>query len=215
MILTLQDKRKLNLQKGTQVRQKGFKSSIHALPSEVKLKLDELLAQRISPINALRSLCDEFPNVDLPSAKAVENYRNKYHTQALVKQRALRVGEMKNDMTKQELEREILNNCYYLMTKVMPQLRKRIELALELEGKSGGLPLKMTNEAVATLTRVLNVTQEIVSKNELWIATSSKNHFLKENVAQAELDNEDAKSSEQIDKILSKILEQKKLYNTL
>src|SRR3989344_6361825 len=90
MIPTLSDIRRQNLQKATLVRQSEFKSSIHALPPKIKARIDQYLSLRYSPYEVLAKVCQEFPRAELPSPKAVENYRNKYHTKALTTYRALR-----------------------------------------------------------------------------------------------------------------------------
>lgn len=68
-----------NLRKATLVRQQGFETSIHALPTKVRSRLDWYLNCRMSSVNCLRKLCAEFPGISLPSYKAVQNYRKRYH----------------------------------------------------------------------------------------------------------------------------------------
>lgn len=174
MIPTLQDIRKENLQKGTQVRQNGFKSSIHALPPKVKLRLDELLSYRLSPVNVLKSLCEEFPRVKLPSAKAVENYRNKYHIQTLTRERAFRKNETQHDMAKQEIESLVIHQTVDFCKRILPKLMKRIDLALEMEEKAQ-IPLRVTDQTVGTVLNVIKVMTEIVSRNDLTVVAVQKN----------------------------------------
>ena len=57
--------------KGASIRKAGFLTGIHALPSKVKNRLDELLLCRYSPEQALSKLEQEFPEVKLPSRSAV------------------------------------------------------------------------------------------------------------------------------------------------
>lgn len=151
MIQTLQDIRRQNLKKATQVRQDGHKTSIHALPPKIKERLDQLLTHRLSAINVLRSINNEFPGIELPSPKAVESYRTKYHTQALTRQRALRNNQLYTDFQKLQVKSFILENA-------VPQLLKRINNSLEIENKVG-MPLKATNDAVRGLTRLLTQLQ--------------------------------------------------------
>lgn len=172
MTTSLQDTRKGNLAKATEIRRLGYKSSIHALPSEVKTRLDELLSQRLSPAVVLNALCEQFPNIKFPSAKAIENYRSKYHKQTLTRTRAMRKNEMALDIKKQEIETVLTQTSEVMIRKILPKLIHRLENALEKE-KQIGIPLRMTDNALKSVVTVISALSGVVNKNDLrTIATS-------------------------------------------
>jgi hypothetical protein len=156
-----------NLQKATRIKQAGYKSSIHALPQEVRTKLDEILTWKISPKKALAALCEQYPKVELPSAKAVENYRNKYHKASLSKKITLVAQkEVEIDLLKAELQRTIAGQVEYLATDLLPKLTKRLEKAMEQEEKIG-LPLKMVDNSITPLIAVIRVVNDFLDKNDI------------------------------------------------
>lgn len=152
MIPTLSDIRRQNLQKATLVRQSEFKSSIHALPPKIKARIDHYLSLRYSPYNALVEVCKEFPRAELPSPKAVENYRNKYHTKALTTYRALRKDFLLTEFN-------TLRTKNYIVTKTIPLLTQRLTNLIARENELGGIPLKSTTDALRGLTKLLSKLQ--------------------------------------------------------
>ena len=147
MIPTLQDVRRQNLQKATQVRQSEFRTLIHALPPKIKARIDYYLKARFSPRRVLAEVCYEFPNADLPSPKTLENYRNKYFSRALTTYRALRKNYIRTEFT-------TLRTKSYIAQNIIPRLLDRINLLLEKEN-SIGVPLNSTNVAVSGLIKLL------------------------------------------------------------
>lgn len=170
----LKQLRTLNLRKATQIRQMGFKSSIHALPPDVKLRLDQLLTMKISPRAALAELCQQFPRVELPSPKAVEHYRNKYHKATLSKKITLIANrEIEMDMKKLELQRSIMEQIMFITTDILPKLVKRVEICLEKEDQIG-LPIKITDSSVYTLSVVIKMLNDFLNKNGVYLFTEEE-----------------------------------------
>ena len=166
MISSIQDIRKENLVKATEVRRLGYKSSIHALPPEVRTRLDEMLSQRLSPAIVLKALCDQFPTIKFPSAKAIENYRSKYHKQTLTRTRAMRKNEVALYLKKQEIEKVLTQTSEVMIRKILPKLIQRLEKALEKE-KQIGIPLRTTDNALRSVVTVISALSGVVSKNDL------------------------------------------------
>lgn len=163
-----------NLQKATQLKRDGFKSSIHALPQEVRTKLDELLTHKLSPVKALAALCELYPKIEFPSAKAVENYRNKYHKASLTKRIALvSKKEVEIDLLRSELQKASAMQMEYLIAKLLPRLTKRLNKALEQEEKIG-LPLKMVNDSVAPVISVMRLVNDYLNKNNLHLLVEER-----------------------------------------
>lgn len=79
MIKDLRETRIANLVKANQIKEAGYETSVHALPEKVRVRLDRYLDCKFPSMVCLRKLCSEFPSVYLPSYKAVQNYRKKYH----------------------------------------------------------------------------------------------------------------------------------------
>lgn len=75
----LREKRIANLVKANQVKYSEYPTTIHELPEKIHARLDQYLNYRFPTMVCLRKLCTEFPSVRLPSYKAVQNYRQKYH----------------------------------------------------------------------------------------------------------------------------------------
>lgn len=163
-----------NLQKATQLKRDGFKSSIHALPQEVRTKLDELLTHKLSPVKALAALCEQYPTVKLPSYKAVENYRNKYHKASLTKRITLVAKrEVELDLLRSEFQKCSLDQMEYLSKKLLPKLIKRLDKALEQEEKIG-MPLKIVNDSVLPVLSVIKVINDFIGRNNLHLLVEEK-----------------------------------------
>lgn len=167
--------RKANLQKATQIRQSGYKSSIHALPEHVRAKLDQFLTWKLSPVKALAALCELYPKLELPSPKAVENYRNKYHKVTLTKRaRLVAKNEIEMDLVKDILQKKLLAEIQYLTFKILPKLNRRVAMALDKEEQLGGLPLSMTNQAVMTVMRVISMLNDFLTQNNIHLFVEEK-----------------------------------------
>lgn len=171
-----------SLQKATQLKRDGFKSSIHALPQEVRTKLDELLTHKLSPTKALAALCEQYPTVELPSYKAVENYRNKYHKASLTKRIALVAKqEVELDLLRSDLQKASLEQMEYLSTKLLPKLVKRLDKALEQEEKIG-MPLKIVNDSAMPILSVIKVINDFIGRNNLHLLVEEKTKITGESV---------------------------------
>ncbi len=68
-----------NLTKANQIKYSRYPTLVHTLPEKVRNRLDSYLNHNWPSMVCLRKLCSEFPFVTLPSYKAVQNYRKKYH----------------------------------------------------------------------------------------------------------------------------------------
>lgn len=156
-----------NLKKATDIRKAGYKSTIHALPPDVKSKLDQLLTWRLSPQKVLVQLSAEFPNVKFPSPKAVENYRNRYHKITLTKKTTLIAEkEITMDIKKNQIEKAVADQMLTIATDIYPKMVKRVADALEKENQIG-LPLKALNDASSALMEMTKVMLEFTRKNDL------------------------------------------------
>lgn len=159
--------RRLNLQKATKIRQMGYKSSIHALPPDVKAKLDEFLSWKVSPKKALAELCSLYPKIDLPSPKAVEHYRNKHHKATLSKKITLIANkEIEMDLRKNKLEKELLRQIEIITFEILPKLTKRVKMALDKEDQVG-LPLKIVDNSIWPLVSMIKMLSDFLNKNDI------------------------------------------------
>ncbi len=77
--IQIREKRIESLKKANQVKYSEYPTTIHALPKQVITRLDQYLNYGYPSMVCLRKLCSEFPSVRLPSYKAIQNYRKKYH----------------------------------------------------------------------------------------------------------------------------------------
>lgn len=75
----LREIRLTSLEKANQIKYSGYPTLVHALPEKVHARLDSYLDHNWPSMVCLRKLCSEFPFVRLPSYKAVQNYKKKYH----------------------------------------------------------------------------------------------------------------------------------------
>src|SRR3990170_7015738 len=89
-----------NSVKGAAIKKAGFLTGIHALPAEIKNKLDELLLRRYAPERALSILEREYPNTNLPSKSAVYTYKAKYLPTVMTNSRQVSLNVEKLDVEK-------------------------------------------------------------------------------------------------------------------
>ena len=73
------EKRIASLERANQIKYSQYPTSVHALPDKVLKRLNMYLNMKLPSMVCLRKLCSEFPFIRLPSYKAVQNYRKKYH----------------------------------------------------------------------------------------------------------------------------------------
>lgn len=179
--------RRMNLQKATRIRQMGYKSSIHALPPDVKAKLDEFLSWKISPKKALAELCSLYPKVELPSPKAVEHYRNKHHKATLSKKITLIANkEIEMDLRKNKLEKELLKQIEFITYELLPKLGQRVKMALDKEDQVG-LPLKIVDNSIWPLVSVIKMLADFLNKNDIRLFVQARQE--PRIVPQASVDN--------------------------
>mgnify|MGYP001595142211 CR=1 FL=1 len=177
-----------NLKKATDIRKSGYKSTIHALPSDVRTKLDQLLTWRMSPQKVLAQLCTEFPDVKFPSPKTVENYRNRYHKLTLTKKTTLIAEkEITMDFKKNQIEKSVADQMLKIATEIYPQMVNRVSNALEKE-KQIGLPIKAVNEASSALMDVTKLLLDFTGKNNLKLFVQQETTV---QAAQSEANKED------------------------
>ena len=86
--------------KGSSIRKAGFLTGIHALPPEIKNKLDELLLRRYAPERALSILEREYPDANLPSKSAVYTYKSKSLPASMTNSRQVSLNVEKLDIEK-------------------------------------------------------------------------------------------------------------------
>jgi len=193
-----------NLQKATQLKRDGFKSSIHALPQEVRIKLDELLTHKLSPVKTLAALCEQYPKIEFPSAKAVENYRNKYHKASLTKRITLVAKqEVALDLLRSTLQKASLVQMEYLSSKLLPKLVRRLDKALEQEEKIG-LPLKMVNDSVIPVLSVIKLLNDYLGRNNLHLLVEEKLSISQEQKPEEEIAYDRKKVEAKLEAILAK-----------
>lgn len=163
---TIKKVRAANLKKATQIRQQGYKSAIHALPTPVKEKLDELLSWRISPEKALQTLSGQFPDTKFPSSKAIQNYRNKYHVQSLARSMAVTKEAELLDIKRLKIKNAVANNMTTVATVIFPMMVNRLLMSLEKEQQLG-ITLKIVNDASRALVDIAEMLQNFSGKNDL------------------------------------------------
>lgn len=64
--------------KGAKVRQLGYQTSIHALPTDIREKIDLLFDNGLSVPDVMKRLEKRYPEIHIPSRTAFYNYKKKY-----------------------------------------------------------------------------------------------------------------------------------------
>lgn len=99
------EKRITSLEKANQIKYSQYLTSVHALPEKVLNRLNMYLNMKLPSMVCLRKLCSEFPTVWLPSYKAVQNYRKKYHVSGSKYQETI---EFQKQQQKKALDRLLM-----------------------------------------------------------------------------------------------------------
>lgn len=114
-----------NASKGATVRKMGFETGIHALPSDIKKQIDQMIKQKYPPTKILRHLAQKYPNQSLPSKSALYNYRKKHYTESLASHRQLLQSENQLDVDKIKLKAVLLVQIKRFVAFDLPTLRER------------------------------------------------------------------------------------------
>ena len=134
-----------NSVKGAAIKKAGFLTGIHALPAEIKNKLDELLLRRYAPERALAILEREYPNANLPSKSAVYTYKAKYLPASMSNSRHVSLNVEKLDVEKMNVTSMFLSHLKRFIAIDLNVFQDRWHESLEKEHETGNVQ-KHTNE---------------------------------------------------------------------
>ena len=143
-----------NFKKATAIRQAGYKTAVHALPIEVRARIDQLLNSRISPKETLQTVSSEHPEVELPSERAIFNYRQRYLVKSLVVVDAIKKDQIELDREKQELEKSLTNTYSTLINKTIPNMLTNLNKSVDKEAQVG-LPFATNDRRLSAITGAL------------------------------------------------------------
>lgn len=143
-----------NFKKASDLKRKGYKSAIHALPPEVKAKVDELLNRKNSAQSVLTEVSNKWPKVKLPSIQAINNYRKKYLGSSLADTKAVTKLQVDVDKKVLEIQNAMLLEVHFLVTKTIPKMREGLMTGLEIE-KKVKLPTKNNNDRAKAITDMM------------------------------------------------------------
>ena len=147
--------------KGARVRQMGFETGIHALPSDIKNQIDEMIKQKYPPIKILRYLTQKYPTLTLPSKSALYVYRKKHYTESLASQRPLLQVENQLDVDKVKLKSALLTQIKRFIALDLPAIRERWIKALEVDEQ---LSLPQTKDVGRIYMEAIKLSIEAVPK---------------------------------------------------
>lgn len=149
--------------KGSSIIHAGFETGIHALPGEVKVKLDFYLRSRYSPARILAQLSPEFPNVSLPSRSALYNYRKRYFEQSIVSATPVAKVEELFDADKINLKSLVVNHVKRFVAVDLPELRERWYRSMENDQGKTQLS-KETRESARLYLEAVKVSMDVMPK---------------------------------------------------
>lgn len=132
--------------KGASIRKAGFLSGVHALPPEIKTKLDQYLLCRHAPEKALAYLQQEFPAANLPSKSAVYTYKSKYLPPSMTNSRQVSLNVEKLDIEKMNVATLFVSHLRRFIAIDLNVLQDRWYESLEKD-QEVGIVQKHTNEA--------------------------------------------------------------------
>lgn len=132
--------------KGGAIRKAGFLTGIHALPPEIKNKLDELLLRRYAPERALSILSKEYPDTNLPSKSAVYGYKSRYLPASMTNLRHVSQNVEKLDVEKLNVTSLFLSHLKRFIAIDLNVLQDRWYKSLDKE-QEVGIVLKDTNDS--------------------------------------------------------------------
>lgn len=187
----------------SELKKHHYPTAVHALPPNIKARLDQMFSWRVSPETALKTLSNEFPDIKFPSIPAVYNYRKKYFrptlTRALTK---IAEKEVKIDLKKQKIEDSLADRYVVMATVLLPALEAGALAALD-QAKQIKLPLRVVVEWIMAYKEVAKELREFASRNDMRL-------FVKETqVVGAVSGDEEEDRKEGADELFRKILSKK------
>lgn len=158
-----QDRKARYAARGSIITHAGYETGIHALPTEIKDKLDSYLRSKYSPARILAQLSKEFPNVSLPSRSALYNYRKRYFEKTLVSATPVAKIEEVFDADKINLKSLVVNHVKRFVAIDLPELRERWYRAMEKDQDKTQLS-KETREAARLYIEAVKTSMDIMPK---------------------------------------------------
>lgn len=162
-----QDNKSRYANKGGSITHAGYETGVHALPSEVKDKLDSYLRSKYSPARILAQLSQEFPEVSLPSRSALYNYRKRYFEQSIVSATPVAKIEESFDADKVRLRMLVVNQVKRFAAVDLPVLRDRWYMGIEYDQKHGAQLSKTTKDAGRLYLESVKLIMDILPKMNL------------------------------------------------
>ena len=159
--------------KGAAIKKAGFLTGIHALPLEVKNKLDELLLRRYAPERALSILEREYPNANLPSKSAVYTYKSKYLPASMTNSRQVSLNVEKLDIEKMNVASLYVSHLKRFIAIDLNVLQDRWYKNLEKE-QDTGVTQKATNELGKMYMEGIKLGMDMLLKLNVSIDTQEK-----------------------------------------
>ena len=133
-----------NFRAASDLKRRGYKTAVHALPSKVRARLDQMLSWRVSAETALKALCSEYPKVRLPS-------ENK---------------EIQMDFKKQRIEGALADSYLIMATVLLPALESGALAALD-QARQINLPIKAALDWVIAYKDVMKELREFARGNDM------------------------------------------------
>lgn len=158
-----QDAKTRYASKGNSIIHAGYETGIHALPTEIKDKLDSYLRSKYSPARILAQLSKEFPNVSLPSRSALYNYRKRYFEKSVVSATPVAKSEELFDADKINLKSLVVSHVKRFVAVDLPELRERWYRAMEKDQDRTQLS-KETREAARLYIDAVKTSMDIMPK---------------------------------------------------
>ncbi len=158
-----QDRKTRYAVKGSIITHAGYETGIHALPTEIKDKLDSYLRSKYSPARILAQLSKEFPDFSLPSRSALYNYRKRYFEKSVVSATSVAKFEEAFDADKINLKSLVVSHVKRFVAVDLPELRERWYRAMEKDQDKTQLS-KETREAARLYIDAVKTSMDIIPK---------------------------------------------------
>lgn len=165
--------------KGSAISKAGYKTGIHALPNDVKTRLDEMLLLRYSPEKALSILEKEYPDINLPSKSAVYSYKSKYLTESLTKVRQVSQLAEKLDIEKMNISSLLISHLRRFIAIDLNVLQDRWYRSLD-EEKQLGKSQKYTNDLGKIYLEGIKLSMDMLLKLNVNFEVNEKKESSKE-----------------------------------
>lgn len=142
-----------NFKKGSELRKRGFKTAIHALPAKVRAEIDQSLISGISPDATLKNLSIKYPKIKFPSRIAVNNYRKKY---LKIDASHIPVTEERQEYNQEKLriEKHMGETISKLVTVIIPKMVDVLDKSVDREVKTS-LPFPTNDKRLDIITRAM------------------------------------------------------------